>query len=64
MPYKSGMTDGEKAWQPDWPTCTFDGCIGIRVKGEEWCLAHVDTEVRETVLAALKPGAALVARQL
>jgi hypothetical protein len=59
MPYKSGMTDGEKAWQPDWPTCTFDGCIGIRVKGEEWCLAHVDTEVRETVLAALKPGAAL-----
>jgi hypothetical protein len=56
------MADEERAWQPDWPTCTLDGCIGICVKGEESCLAHVDPQACGAVLAALKPGAAVDVR--
>src|SRR6266511_3672793 len=42
---------------PAWPTCTTEGCIGIRIEGETACLAHIDEPARQTVLAALRPGA-------
>jgi uncharacterized protein YjbI with pentapeptide repeats len=44
---------------PDWPMCRTGGCIGVRVDRQEHCLAHLDSQTRKTVLAALKPGAHL-----
>jgi uncharacterized protein YjbI with pentapeptide repeats len=38
---------------PDWPTCTTDGCIGVRIEGRDACLAHVGEEARKTFLAGL-----------
>jgi uncharacterized protein YjbI with pentapeptide repeats len=43
--------------EPEWPTCKAEGsCTGIRVDGQERCLAHVDTDVRTGYLAGLRPG--------
>jgi hypothetical protein len=49
------MLDGEAVPQPGWSTCSKESCNGIRVEGKRSCLAHVDDEVRESILAALKP---------
>jgi uncharacterized protein YjbI with pentapeptide repeats len=42
---------------PDWPTCTTEGCIGIRYEGDTACLAHIAEPGRQAVLAALEPNA-------
>jgi uncharacterized protein YjbI with pentapeptide repeats len=45
---------------PDWSTCTgLDDCLGVRVQGEERCLAHIDSPVRKAFVASLKPKASL-----
>jgi Pentapeptide repeats (9 copies) len=49
----------EAAWEPDWPTCSTQSCIGISVENAEACLTHVDPHTRQTFLAALKPNAHL-----
>jgi uncharacterized protein YjbI with pentapeptide repeats len=41
---------------PVWPTCTVPECIGIRIDGQDACLAHVDEEARKGYLAGLRPG--------
>ena len=51
--------DQKGTQEPDWPVCATVGCIGIRRDGQEDCLAHVSTQVRKAILAALKPGANL-----
>jgi hypothetical protein len=53
------MTRLEATRKPDWPICATNGCIGVRCDGHELCLAHLGSETRETILAALKPGADL-----
>ena len=40
---------------PEWSTCAAKGCIGICIKGQEYCLAHVHEEDREAFLSALEP---------
>jgi uncharacterized protein YjbI with pentapeptide repeats len=53
------MTSEETTWKPDWPTCSTSSCMGVCVEGQRACLAHVDVQVRKTILAALQPGASL-----
>ncbi len=49
----------EEQVAPDWPTCTAMGCTGIRLQGQDRCLAHGDQSARQAFLTALKPGADL-----
>jgi len=56
---KRGSMTGQDATRELWPTCGTGGCIGVRLHGQEDCLAHVGAQVRKTILAALKPGADL-----
>jgi uncharacterized protein YjbI with pentapeptide repeats len=51
------MSEQGATREPDWPGCGTSGCIGVRVDGQEACLAHVDPKTRKTIRAALKPGA-------
>jgi len=53
------MTEQEVTWRPDWPLCGSSGCFGLRRGDQEGCLAHVSSEARGAILAALKPGADL-----
>ena len=53
------MAEQEATRMPDWPVCDRSGCIGVRWDGQKRCLAHVDSEIRKTILAALEPGAEL-----
>jgi uncharacterized protein YjbI with pentapeptide repeats len=53
------MAQEEATREPDWPVCGRSGCIGVPVKGQEACLAHMDSEARKLALAALAPGADL-----
>lgn len=53
------MTEQDATMNLDWPTCGTDDCIGVRRDGQEHCLAHVGSQARKTILAALKPGADL-----
>jgi Pentapeptide repeats (9 copies) len=46
-----------KPRSPDWPTCTFGRCIGIRLDGQDACLAHADEELRKSYVASLRPEA-------
>jgi hypothetical protein len=56
MSYKGCMTEHEVARMPDWSICDRDGCIGVRQDGQEACLAHVVSQIRKAILAALRPG--------
>jgi uncharacterized protein YjbI with pentapeptide repeats len=49
--------DDPEVEAPGWPTCIADGCLGIRVEGDQACLAHLTSEARQAVLDALAPGA-------
>jgi hypothetical protein len=49
----------EATREPDWPTCGTEGCIGMRTDGQQDCLAHIGSQTRKTILAALEPGADL-----
>jgi hypothetical protein len=53
------MTGHELTTMPAWPVCSRNDCFGVRWDGQEGCLAHVDSETRKTILAALQPGADL-----
>jgi hypothetical protein len=53
------MAEQEATRMPDWPVCDRSGCIGVPWDGQKRCLAHVDSEIRKTILAALEPGAEL-----
>src|SRR5215211_2068145 len=44
---------------PDWPSCTVRECIGVRVDGQDTCLAHSDAEVHKRYLAGLQPIASV-----
>jgi Pentapeptide repeats (9 copies) len=50
------MTEQEATRKPDWPICRTGGCIGVCRDSQEACLAHVASQTRNTILAALKPG--------
>ncbi len=57
------MVDGSgQPWEPDWPRCAADICIGARVEGHDWCLAHLDDRGLADVLAGLRPQANIDAR--
>jgi uncharacterized protein YjbI with pentapeptide repeats len=49
-------------WEPDWPRCAADICIGARVEGHDWCLAHLDDRGLREGLARLRPQASIDAR--
>jgi uncharacterized protein YjbI with pentapeptide repeats len=53
------MTEEETTREPEWAVCGASGCIGVRVEGHEACLAHMNSEARQSALAALAPGADL-----
>jgi hypothetical protein len=53
------VTQQEVTRKPRWPLCSTSGCIGVRRDGQEGCLAHVSSEARKVILAALKPSADL-----
>ena len=53
------MAEQEVTWRPNWPLCGSSGCFGVRRADQEGCLAHLGSEARGTLLAALKPGADL-----
>jgi hypothetical protein len=50
--------EGSEVEAPEWPRfLAADGCLGIRVDGDQACLAHVSVEARQAALDALTPGA-------
>jgi uncharacterized protein YjbI with pentapeptide repeats len=53
------MTEKDPTSELAWPICGTSGCIGVRRDGQQGCLAHVGLQVRNGILAALKPGADL-----
>jgi Pentapeptide repeats (9 copies) len=46
----------------DWPTCTDDGCIGIRLDAGGRCLAHAPDQERDAALKVLSETGAIDAR--
>ena len=50
--------EGPEVEAPEWPTClAVDGCLGIRVDGNQACLRHLSGQARQTVLDSYTPGA-------
>ena len=37
----------------DWPTCSQDGCVGIRLSDRTFCVAHASDRDRKAALQQL-----------
>ena len=53
------MRGAEVEDESDWPKCESQGCTGILLPRQEFCLAHVDEAARATFSADFLPGSHL-----